>query len=460
LEFIIVGTGPVGAITALYLLKQGQQVKIIDIASNEIEFLEDFPKVNMGFLKSDYAGGIGAYDKNQVVMIDDVNVEREWFTSKASFGFSNVWGGTWDRFRSFDDDSQWQLAYDHVEKLISESETFINGEIASEILDANCNCMDKIENSSDKLKLKYKSKDIDLFRTRIIGSISSNIFYPWTSKKLIECCKTFEKFTIIENQVVTKIEAHQGKCRTITNSGQHFSDKVILAAGSVGTAPIILNSYDSIQSLTLQDTPLLHIPLLSLKPLRKRSTIGHKYSHFSMRVFDIEGSIGSYIQLYPHIDQYLSEITYGKNRMARFFFQILIKMFKRFLIIGLVYLKTSDWNEIVISKLEGGGFKSQIGRLNNFQIFDFKISIFPLLREIGLYPIWRFMKINQIGSSYHLGSVKEKDKFSSHGTLVANENIGIAGSLGLPNLEPGPITFTAMAHGLLLGNFMAKLPKL
>jgi hypothetical protein len=72
-------------------LQKEFNVTMIDIGSFESEYVEN----NELGLKTTN-GSVHPYDLGQYNNLDFGSLNYKWRTSKGKFGFSTVWGGTWD----------------------------------------------------------------------------------------------------------------------------------------------------------------------------------------------------------------------------------------------------------------------------------------------------------------------------------------------------------------------------
>ena len=103
-----------------------------------------------------------------------------------------------------------------------------------------------------------------------------------------------------------------------------------------------------------------------------------------------------------------------------------------------------------------------LGEENSIPFFSKLKFFFNLIKNIQvLYfnvPL-PFLKGTLPGASFHVGATKSID-VDEYGVLAEFPNIGVAGSLCLDTIEPGPITFTSIAQAIRLSNWMSQSPKL
>jgi hypothetical protein len=90
----------------------------------------------------------------------------------------------------------------------------------------------------------------------------------------------------------------------------------------------------------------------------------------------------------------------------------------------------------------------------------FMARSFSTLRKVGLWPIPMFTRFGSPGDSYHLG-MAESIVEPENGSVEGFNRIFALGAIALPSLEPGPITYSAMAQAVIGFNYsVEKLPKL
>jgi hypothetical protein len=79
--------------------------------------------------------------------------------------------------------------------------------------------------------------------------------------------------------------------------------------------------------------------------------------------------------------------------------------------------------------------------------------MFPEFLKIGLFPIFPFVKIGEVGASYHVGGLKDtkgRRVLNDLGQADVNSNIYVVDSAGHYGAKPGPSTAINMARAAII----------
>ena len=88
------------------------------------------------------------------------------------------------------------------------------------------------------------------------------------------------------------------------------------------------------------------------------------------------------------------------------------------------------------------------------------IRSFHNLKSLGLLPMPMFTRFGSPGDSYHLG-MAENIVQPENGSVEGFSRVFALGAIALPRLDPGPITYSAMAQAVIgFNHSLEKLPKL
>ena len=471
----VIGSGPAGASAALTFLNAGYAVHLFDLGfkdstSTDIEFLRTSPNTSKFKLLD---GEIFPYDLNEFNLISGPIQEKSWFTSKALGGFSTVWGATWSPFEALIT-KDWQSAYKKANEMVFPAleDSYPPGRSFSQIdVSEICSCFDFLASDT----FEYKSRKSVFWNIRISSSslaVSSNSCIAcgkcqsgcptsaiWSSKELIRKCNSFANFEIITGSFVKTFSEESDGVNLNTSNGVVKVDILYIACGPVATGALILRSAHGSGSLALSDTRMITIPFLRL-----RSNKAHEGS-FSLSGREIRFlskdaiATSAYLQLYAHVDEFSDRVKGQFPKFLGRFIEFALSLLSSRLYVGLLYLDSRISGSLRLSLGAGLVVEPQgLGALpkNMTKIVQ---AMTALRSHYGLWPIWKFAKIGAVGDSYHLGRLTGVE-ISENGELNNSRRIFVVGSAGLSEIEPGPITMTAMAHAIKTAvNHIEQLPK-
>lgn len=432
----IIGSGPCGALAALLLLRAGQQVDLFDVNSEA-----SVSESNLAYILKMVNGSSAPYDIQQIVKIQNNGAAAAFYRSKVMGGFSNVWGATWGPQESLNS-PEWRKHHKAVTDLLKEDDFFY--------VEPNrkCNCLDFLANKivSSDCSVQFQGGRtplainptacgcIDLGRSACIhGSI-------WNSKLIIEKCRGFEGFEYHSGIDVTVIKSTSTH---LDVSGEEFKS-VILAAGTVGTVEILLNSLPGYPELTVQDTLMGYIPLLRFK-LRKNHEGSFAFSQYRFDFRFGKENLAAHTQIYADSESYLNRIVGRIPGVLRKILLPVAKLLTKHLAIGIIYVDAKASPELAFSasgkprEMNTTFKKPQVSKKGLLR------QLWHLYRTLGFIPQILAIAWSRPGESYHLGALEDKiiDEF---GAVKEINGLYLAGSIALPKLEPGPITHSAMAQ--------------
>lgn len=429
---LIIGSGPVGSLTVSLALKKEFNVTMIDIGSFESEYVDNN---ELGLKTTD--GSVHPYDLGQFNSLDFGSLNYKWRTSKGKFGFSTVWGGTWEKLNSLNM-APWNDAYSRVDKIVGES---------SKVYSSNCSCT-----------------SLNVSRTPDFSAISLlvNNEKPnpkiWSTEDLIAESSRNTNFRYIKGNVI-KFEESIDSVSALTDGGIKLDfDVVYLCCGPVGNVFLILNSKPKPLQIILKDTQIIYIPFLNWK---KSKTCKEGNSFPSGKVLDKnrENEVETYFQIYPHVSEYLEQVLSKFPLALRPVLNILFKiLFSR---IGIALGYRNYKNSSSVSLNSGSTvLVKELSPEKKMSKLIFMARSFLKLRSVGLWPMPMFAKFGSPGDSYHLG-MAESIVEPENGSVEGFNRVFALGAIALPSLEPGPITYSAMAQAVIGFNYsVEKLPKL
>jgi hypothetical protein len=266
----------------------------------------------------------------------------------------------------------------------------------------------------------------------------------WNSKLIIEKCKRNEGFEFHSGRDVTKVKNEAGQ---LVVSGDEFEFKfesVILAAGTVGSVEILLNSLPNKQELTVQDTLIGYIPLLRLR-LHENHVGAFAFSQYRFDFGFGQENLAAHTQLYADAEIYLDRIIGKIPGVLRVFFAPIVKVLTKHLAIGIIYVDAKASPKLTFNatgaprEMNTTFHKPLVSKTGLLR------QLWRLYRTLGFLPLLPAIAWSGPGESYHLGAIDEGivDEF---GSVQEINGLHLAGSIALPKLEPGPITHSAMAQ--------------
>jgi hypothetical protein len=442
----IVGAGPVGLIASLHALHDGHEVHIYSVddknnSSTAINWPEE--------LKSG-KGKLSAYGED--LDLNSNSLKHLFLESKIRGGFANVWGATWGRFSSLTS-SEWHSAYEKVDEYVWSSnpsgKLWIEGSIAREF---HCTCFDKpIEN----MRLK-KSKAARLASLALInhdcncvqsGFSTCDHGSIFDAAELFRACQEFNSFKIFESVRVESFEDLGHGIQLVPSLKGITYDKIVLASGPISNSRIILESNPSISELILHDNAMIYVPLVNLFKKRRHS------GSFAFSQFQISGVSGSsfqfHQQIYAHPELFINRITASVPKFLDGILRKILELASGRINIGIVYLDQQISPRASLSRNQGLSVNDPEIKLTTWRKIRLHFDIWRNFSKLGFFWFWPIAKKGLPGASFHVGALKQ-GILDSYGQTLNNPNVGVAGSLALERLEPGPITNTSMAQAIRL----------
>lgn len=436
--FAVIGSGPCGTLAALQLLKEGHAVVMFEVNSSETVRSEGLSNS----LKM-VGGSSAPYDIHQLLRITHQNVELGFYRSKMPGGFSNVWGATWGAQEGLKSDD-WDRHHGVVTDLLVRDGYL--GDNSNQV----CDCFSFIQdvNSSfaseptlRKTLLALNSEICDCIPCGNSSCIHGSV---WNSKSFLAQCLLFENFEYRTGRDVTRLEDTGGQ---LLVKGEGFSEEfkdVIIAAGTMGTVEILLNSDFGLQQITLQDTLMGFLPLLRFG-VRKKHHGGFAFSQYSIDFKFGRKNLSAHTQLYADSEIYQDRIMGKLPAFLNPILKQLIQFVLPHIAIAIIYKDAAASPRVSISKL------SVARELNvNFlkpasSTLGLRKQLWRIFRTLGFFPLLPLLAWSKPGESYHLGAM-ENTILDEFGTMKSISGLHVVGAITLPSVEPGPITHSAMAQ--------------
>ena len=440
MKHAVIGSGPCGSIAALLLLQAGHQVELYDVDSKHSVNLEGLN------LKMKLVGGSTApYDIQQILKVYGTEAPIGIYRSKLSGGFSNVWGSTWG--------AQPLLGgYDWLRHHKSVTDLLIEEGYLGKNSNNSCDCFLVLANPVEELRTLQDTKiaksllALNSARCDCIGIGLSSCTHGgvWNSKNFISICSTFDGFSLNSGKDVIKIDKIESGLLLVGESFSDEFDSVILAAGSIGSVEILLNSLPETSSISLKDTRMAFLPLLRFG-IRTKHKGGFAFSQYSIDTLFGQTQLKAHIQLYSdseiYRDRILGKIPTFLSPIAGPFLNSLLPH----LAIAIIYVDSDASPHVRFRKSE-----SERKLLVDFitprvSVRGLKTQLWKIFRRLRFIPLLPLLSWSNPGESYHLGAVGNQllDEF---GSVKSLPGLHVAGAISLPQIEPGPITHSAMAQ--------------
>lgn len=531
-DYIVVGSGATGAIAAYALAKKGVNVAVLDVGEEDNKYQSQIPnkdfvtireedRTQHNYFLGDRFEGI-AWDTARVgsqltpprsFLVQ--NTERfipfssdtfKPMESLAKGGLGGGWGLGCYTF-SRPEIAAIGLNYDEINKAYQAVADHIG--ISGEKDDASPYCLGDIKNiqpapaiesnlkgilaAYQKNKKVLNNQDVFVGRTglAVITENKDNrtaLQYKdmdfWSDKDksayrswiTIEQLQTQPNFAYHKNCLVVKFEeTEQGVKvfvkRTDTNEEEIFlCKKLILASGVLGTARIVIRSFDyRKEQLPIICNPYSYIPCVQWRMLGKQ-TERHKGSFSQLMLFVDEGgnnfdvpmaSLYSYRSLL--LFKLIKETPLGFAD-ARIIMQYLQSSFT---IAGIHHPERASANKFIQLKKEARSFTGDIltgqyilsaeeERQNDRRENKIKWA----LRKLGCMPIRTFHTMHG-GSIHYAGTLpfsdtEEEFTLAPNGKLHGTKNVFIADGSGFKYLPAKGLTLSLMANAFCVANNVLK----
>lgn len=440
MKYAVIGSGPCGSLAAILLLKAGHSVTLYDVDS-QIPIVE----VGLEYRLKLFDGSSAPYDVQQLLETYQDDSPVGLYRSKTLGGFSNVWGATWGPQRALNN-SDWAKHHKLVTDLL------LNEGFLGKTSNACCNCFVDLENSMGEisriLEIRIQNSVLALNPNNCacihLGFSSCSQGGVWNSKSLIQMCQAFDKFSLKTGKDVIKIEKSHSGLMLIGESFFDQFDSVILAAGTVGTVEILLNSLPDIPFLTLNDTRMAFLPLFRMGA-RAEHEGGFAFSQYSMDASFGKKKLAVHIQLYSDSEIYRERIIGKIPNYLGSITRPLLSYLLPHLAIAIIYIDSNASPQVQFRKSEAARRLDVYYLSPAFSKRGLKKRLWAIFRKLKFLPMLPLISWSNPGESYHLGALEEAilDEF---GSVALLPGLHVAGAISLPQIEPGPITHSAMAQ--------------
>ena len=438
MTFAVIGSGPCGSLAALKLLQAGQTVVMFEVDSHEL-----IESTGLSKRLKLVDGSSATYDIHQLLSVVHKNMDLGFYRAKLAGGFSNVWGATWGAQESLKS-GDWNQNLQFVTNLLVQ-DGYLEGK-ANQV----CECLSFIEGLESNLPPGVSIRRTLLALNPDICDCIPNGYSScihgavWNSKSLLNQCLSFNTFSMNTGRDVIGFEKRDG--RIIVN-GDGFSEifeNVIVAAGSVGTIEVLLNSNVGSKELILQDTLMGFLPLFRFK-IRKKHQGGFAFSQYSFEMKFGKNNLKAHVQLYADAEIYRDRILGKLPTVLSPLVVPFIELLLPHLAIAIIYRDQAGSPRIAFSKTAEKRQLTVDFLEPPHSAKGLTWQLWKIFKSIGFLPLLPLLSWSKPGESYHLGAV-ENQILSEFGSVKSMPGLHVGGAFALPSLEPGPITHSSMAQ--------------
>ncbi len=517
-KVIVVGSGPSAVSACSALLDRGIQVTMIDAD------LEAHPKIlelknRLGVLnpsqwsKEDitewkykpstestiglksWFGSLHAYEVPNLLKVN--GCETGFRASFARGGFSNVWGATIlpyseRELRGFP--LKVRDLEEHYRSVLSLMPFSAKNDLlleryplysdSNQILDTSVTATELLERMSRR-RFDLNRKGIEFGRARLAVQAADSggengcvncgrcldgcpYDYIWSSISTVEKFLLRPNFQLVRGFVVdtvsesldgVKINGHDksGYSRTLNGS------RVLIAAGTVGSARILLKSGLVEDHIVLRDSQTIFAPFVWFGPRQKSSNRTATLSEVFISLDIPNVSIHPVqLQVYPSNDSLISRAQAKIPSLSKLF-PMLRRGFDQVLPI-VIYLHSEDSNSATATVTNGElVIKESINPRRAKVIGNLWKHLVPSLARIGLVGLPPLAEVAAVGEGFHTGaslpmSLDPGPGFSDLlGRPFGCQRIHLVDASVLSQIPAGPITFSVMANAHRIASQLAEM---
>ena len=445
----ILGSGPVGVITASFLLSKGYRVTLIDNSSEESQNIKNERSFTLKKFKNVFSDNIVTFKKGKATLP---------VSSGVVGGYSEVWGGTLDIFDE-EDFKTWDLNNQNLKKYYlyilksldlpiyynQEKQQIKNIEDLQSIEDIYINIYEKYQKNKERInrsKVYFKYSTLFLKNNKI-----------WSSRILLQELKEEYKksFKHIDNFEASDIEEENNRIviKSDTKSIEILDSKLFIAAGALSSS-LLACKFLNEENFKLKNSDLKVVPIIWMGGKGKTEstkTYPQLYINFLRKdkytirtqVYNLNNNLLKSLNLNEYFIKSIKAFNYlvGKRIFLMFVYSHSSESsFSSFRIVNDVI------NHQKINTVKNNNFKYIFSKL-------FKITLSSKLIPIPVYKKFTSYGSFHYGSSLS-GKVYENDtiKVNEYGQLNSKSDIHFIDSSIMRDIPSGPITFSSMAIAL------------
>lgn len=460
-DFLVVGTGPSAAAAVFSLLPLNKTICVIDagVAMPSVGFNSVTSQKSMSFLKP-YKGDFSDYFIHPKSV---ENYEQNIVPRPSNFfgGFSRVWGATahgseaqfgWPS--NIKPSKEDLIAFQKLIRIVKVKPSPF-AEESKERFEKFANKEWKVRHSLRALK----GSEHEIVDNSFVSAAnhlsdindfwqSSSLITKWVSQGLVNhyggifvlnCCQKPD--SVVVNTIDLKGDLQQFVGR-----------RLILAAGAIGTAQILVRS-GFLARVRIPDTPTAFGGFISRNLVRCAEELDNQISQWWAE----DEKDGYIAQIYQ--PSRLNELRIRTElRIPRRIRSLSLAISERIYPVVMYSPKTSE-EYIEVVRNSGETSVKAIQSEEVRRQFGVAIGRFALsLRKSGYWAARKTFKIGDVGQGFHSGSSLPHNLLTSDlGSLPSLKRIHIVDSSVLPHLKPGPITSVTILNSIRIARAIGKL---
>ena len=386
--FCVIGTGPCSLAACNTLISNGVIPLVLDIGSTDQISYANLKKSDLKKIPR-YIGSNSMYSS---IEENNLSSKIDFLRSIGFGGLSSVWGGSISKPIAKEIDG-WPISLLDLETGFIEIDKIVAQIGSNDQYACSRKLKKNIIQSSHKNIINLSS---ELGASRI--AVSDNdldepfsagpLFYKWISEN---------KINYFPNSEVVSVEEKNEQVHITCKNGNKFIvGKLYIAAGSIGTAMIILNSDNNINNLCIKESKLIISLWCSGKKISKVSN-----SKFPIYFVGSTEQNNSHTQIYNLNYKILS--VFFKNSRVFYYLFFVLNPFLKYFYLSFSYLDEKHSSQLMLHKY-GAQITSKVLINNNYQEAlkkeKFKLNkLLPSLKRIFIFSKKKF------GYGYHIGSI-------------------------------------------------------
>jgi ferredoxin len=423
MRIAVIGSG-MSAVSSLEVLKSTDEVQVVNFRLND---QIDLTSESGVYFKKNFGDG-HTYDISKYSKFHSSDrISSSLVASKGLNGFSDVWGASLD----------------------SEDNGYISsaGEFFFEVKSPPIELDEIVKSRGGSLRIHTENAILarSLNLCKNIGQCltgcpnnaiwRSSYYYEKQRKNLnIETIdQGIERLAFIDNQI-----------QLTTFSGEkYFADKVLVAAGTLGTLALLNRSFEQFNEFEFKDSATQFFVALKLRrtKLKKNSAL-----HQWRIAFDSE-SYSAQMQIYPDISDLFETAKFGRNSLEVVLLKIFWPFAQKLCIAGILYIDGQNSHSIKLKFQNGTGIlSSKVNEKQDTVRSNIWRATFRKSIKLGFFPIKKSFQDNGSGSGFHFGqtSVRYNNVYYPLNDFIAqnfpSKSLLIVDSNSLKIVPAGPIT--------------------
>jgi ferredoxin len=442
MRIAVIGSG-MSAVSSLETLKTIDEVQVINFRLNDQIDLTSETEI---YFKKNFGDGhtydIGKYSK--FISLDKISPSL--VSSKGLNGFSDVWGASLDSEDNGYTSSAGEFFFEVKSPPIE----------LDEIVKLRGSSLRIRAESAILARSKYLCKNIGQCLTGCPNHAiwRSSYYYKSQSKDLkIETIEVgIEKLAYIDNQI--ELTAFSGE--------KYFADKILVAAGTLGTLALLNRSFEQFSEFEFKDSATQFFVALKLRRTKlKENSALHQWRI----AFDGENYSGQ-MQIYPDISDLYETAKFGRNSFEILLLKLFWPLAQKLCIAGILYIDGQNSHSIKLKFRNGTGILSpEVNEKQDIVRGNIWRATFRKSIKLGFFPIKSSFQDNGSGSGFHFGqtSVRHNNLTYPLNEFIAqnfpSKSLLIVDSNSLETVPAGPITSLIKRNAkLITEQFIRALP--